>query len=771
LEQKQPKLTENLEYRSKLLSKLIAYQSDNVKVIRFLLHGDSECYNRQETLYKRSQQLEPVWDKVAKQVLSKWQILEPSLVNEINGNLCKKFSIEEISLQNLISEMDKNPDALKDLEFNSQERTEILKQVSIVKENLWRNLPLHETVDKKLVKITESTYRENPNFPLDREFANLITLLPENIQRNDWVTQWDFHEALKIGFQQSNLGIFCQIFMNIINFHELDKEELSKLRTISWLILKNGKTLSPEKLVILSPNFDKDLGNDIAKLFEKQIVDYACKPMLKIRVNEKFTKNLCKPYYEDSFLQFLLEQIISTSVSHDYSLIILKLLSIMELRKQTISHNNKNLLKSKKWLIDEKGDYINSQYISNLPKLECPITDIFKKLSNWDYRTISMLSPDLHINEYLHLECLQELFISGNEAIKIVGQAMSLREEFYIGDLGELSDDLVKSLWDNFQTCELMPSITLCHSNINLQEFKDFILPYIAKPIQDNERLSKILQWLSDNKNHPQLEIINLYNLYLKMYTDNNNNDSEGVFLLEIKLLNQEKQWESPAKLCDGKRHTKIDLSVVLDSSQRKILTKYLDECSHYEVSRPSPSSLDSSAELSEETDAQKLERYFCPWLSIVPSETIGGLLCLLAGTNLEIQNLAKKYLQSRNFDGARERLLWSDDCRERNFQISLKEDKEEPIKVSNLFGEDIEVPILRNGSPEHIFVGQLPHFLDKLDHNPRKLTLLTFAVNEKNYRELNQIIINSAKQIIECVHRTKLEESVEAIWQDFSNS
>ena len=296
-------------------------------------------------------------------------------------------------------------------------------------------------------------------------------------------------------------------------------------------------------------------------------------------------------------------------------------------------------------------------------------------------------------------------------------------------------------------------------SKISEEQFESYILPNILQPIRDMEWVCHLLNWITESNLNFDKELIKIYNLYLKLLVDYYSAELFTRDILpRIKLLNQKQKWEFPKQLCDGEKYTQIDPVSVVNNEQRNIIAdKLLDVPDNIK-----PFIQEESNSKNKESKKQKLEKYFHPWLSYLPSEAIGGFISLLAGTDKNIHNLAKKYLKNRSFDELRERLLWSEQYRNRDFQIQIKSAKETTHEVNNLLGQPLRVNIYQQKIPQDIFIGQL-------NNSTQKITLREFQLPEES--DLAQVLINSVKKLIEKVFQTYVEESIETIWNDLLQS
>ena len=445
-----------------------------------------------------------------------------------------------------------------------------------------------------------------------------------------------------------------------------------------------------------------------------------------------------------------------------YASLILRVIKILQSYSQVLRKDNLERFRNKLWLVDQKRNIRSLQRIIYFPALEPEVTEILSQVSVWDYVTPTMLQEGLDISYFKELQEKEELFVSGEDAIEKLGEIMGKLPEYFLGDL-EISTDFLTTFIDVFRDCDYLPVLRIAQK-ISVDEFEVFILPQALKPITNAEKLCNILNWLVETYPKPNRSTIEVYNYYLKI-----SSKLKDKFFLQIlpsiKLLNEKKEWCDPKNLCDSERYTGINLTSVIDNNQRQILKDYLD--SHQQKNIDQLKSTNSTNKTSHNkrvcTTIQELEEYFNSWLSFLPSEAIGGLICLFAGTDKGIQNLAKKYLQNLSFDILREELLWSEEIRKRNFTITIKSPDSETLQlVNNLFEEAISVRLQNNQFPDHIFIGQL-------DHLTRDITLLKFTLPQDS-SQLLSILTESAKILIQRIHKTATED-IDKIWERLLNS
>ena len=536
---------------------------------------------------------------------------------------------------------------------------------------------------------------------------------------------------------------------------------MQRLKQTAWLPLTSGDVISPQNIIIFPVNqISENLERDLEKVFRDQKSSYAILTMLTGEVSHaNVPEKVCSKWYENDVLKFLLEE---TAQPSTHCQLILTTLNILFERKQTIRKENLESLKKTSWLVDANGRAISPQKVIHFPSFKDGATTILMQVKPWDYVTSGMLREDIDISSYLAQPQLQELFVTDNFALRELGNAIEKLSKYYIGDFA-LSDFPLDRFLKVFDADDILLILGLAKI-ISQADFQVHILPKVLKAI-DSECLVKIFQWIAKTYENPSKDAIAVYNMYLQLACRRPQNFGQKI-LPHIQLLNHAGKWKSPKELCDCDRYTGIDGEYLLGEDLRQILSSWLDSLPSSTIDIDSfAEKVSSSVDPNVKTNAQIIEEYFRPWLSYISSEAIGGFLCLLAGTDIEIQKLAKFYLHKRNFDDLRERFLWSQDLKDKNFEIFIKSRENTLKKVSNLCGSVFNAKILENKVPEHLFVGEL-------NQNIQKITLVAIKIQESISNKLPEILLESTKLIIEKVHKTELIiESLNEIWQDLSTS
>jgi hypothetical protein len=665
-------------------------QHQNFREIRFLLHGERDYYDNDESLYVVSQapQGSSLWETIARRVIPTWRIVPSSLAGMMPTQQWTSLNILELSPENIIAELTPNQITAQDL-ASASDREKLLGQVALYRHDLWRNLPLHETIDGEFVAITETTYRKNPNFDFNPLLNGIVTLIKDT-QRPDLIPEWTPQQALIVVLGQPEPERFCKNILKWIPTNIKDKSSdvlhlLKKLKETPWLtaINKNLKPVTPQSVIFIGDRL-KDFVDDLENVLCSSSSNYISSSMLDVKADLDKLKIICEVWYENDALKFLLAE---TSKNLDYSAQILRLLKIFEDKKQPVSGNEKEgnikALREVKWLRDRQGRAISPQEIVYLPALIKEAKIIFEKQTIWGYVTPDMLQDGLDIKFCLEESKLQELFITGDRALRCLGEAIGCLPEYYLGDR-KIDSDLLEKLVRVLKDCPEVLVLEIANK-VSFDKFKSCILASSQRQITDSQ-LVGILNWISEkHKNKPSSDAILIYEHYLKML--NHNSD----ILRNIRLLSRSNEWNETRNLTWGEQENIAPEFRLLESHQ-EVLQKYLDrfEISKIGVTSPEVSNQQTTknANLYEIT-----KNYFADWDGFCTRELIGIFLYIIHGDNEQVLNLAKDYLGNRNIDFVKENLIG--DLSPIKFNIKLLALGQNIVDVISVLGESLSARLV----------------------------------------------------------------------------
>ena len=730
----------------------------NFYEIRFLLHGDRDRYDSQEILYIVSESEQSnLWVAIARTVIETWRILDSKIADTIPKGQWASLGIKELILSNILDRI--QPTLINPRLLSAQEREELLRQVSSLnRQDLWRGLKLHETTTGSFTQINDHTYRVNPTFDLDPLLAEAVILV-QNTQRPDWIPEWTSLSAINFIVRQPNPERYVEILLRLLP--QANDEQRRTLRSTAWLPLQSGGVVAPinvvfcsvRELQILEESLERILSvNRSSSLVTLSMLALADDTRNALR-NQRNSRDICNDWFENNILSFLLDQAYFPNVSSNCSLI-LDTLRILKSRNQTVSNDNLDKLKASKWLIDNNNKPIDPEHIINYPELNEEISRILSSEEIYDVR--DYITPTLLLNDIsvcLEDDRLKTLFTSGDAALRQIGAVIGLTSSYWIGDL--IQDDLdIRDFLRIFDGFDKFPILTLAN-RISKNQFTDHILSQILKPISNVSLLKDILNWIADNHVSDSNQSIKLFNKYLVLACRHLQFIDE--ILPNVQLLNLLGDWENPSNLCDGEKFTGIVPESILNSDHRGILSSYLNSRINSEIASGTSTVNNSSYQ----NNAETLQEYFQPWLPYIPSELIGLFVCLLTGSDEQTRQLAQGYLQRRDFEDLRSRLVFGTDVRSRHFVIQTVSDSDQMVDVQNLLGFRISTMRTSSENLEHIFIGNL-------DRETTRISLREFPINSNNSSQLKDILFRSVRKFGDI---TGSSQRIEEIWEDISTS
>ena len=478
--------------------------------------------------------------------------------------------------------------------------------------------------------------------------------------------------------------------------------------------------------------------------------------------NFQSLETICETWYYNDILRFLLRESQSPS---DHVALILDVLVSLEQHKQSLSNEVKHLLKITQWLVDSDNQARSPEKIINLPRLEGIVKKVLSVSQSKQYISPSMLRKDVNI---LNSQLIPEWCISGEDAFEKLGEIVSSQSRHYLGniDLNTLRDKrgFVQELYSTLKDCEETFILKLAQ---DLDAFDVFIFEKLLQPIDDCNRITKILNYITEKNSRPNKIDIKIFNIYLRLACELN--EFRSVILPNINLLNQNKEWKDLKDICDGSNNYNIALEYLLDSDQRDILSNYLNELAvnaliAQETDQPSldPSQIQSENDVS--SNSKRLEEYFKPWLQYIPSQAIGGIIALLAGSNQNILQLAQSFLQRRPVENLRCDLLFAD-LRSKVFSIQINEGVTQAVQ--SILGNTFDAPVSSLENLETIFLGTI-------NSSNSTISLRRINLQQLDRKKAENLLFQSFMQLINSLdkHGYSINRSrIENTWNRLNSS
>ena len=106
---------------------------------------------------------------------------------------------------------------------------------------------------------------------------------------------------------------------------------------------------------------------------------------------------------------------------------------------------------------------------------------------------------------------MKTLFTSGESALQQIGVVIGLIDKYWIGDLIQNNLD-IKDFLGILDGFEEFPILTLA-KRISEEQFKEYILPEILKPISNTNLLINVLNWITNNHVSASNKSVRIFNL------------------------------------------------------------------------------------------------------------------------------------------------------------------------------------------------------------------------------------------------------------------
>jgi len=272
------KLNQNSTNRLPIIQNLInALHTNNdelhVKVIRYLLHGMETKFDDLTSLMTKPQGGDDVLSKIAQhavvQLNEQWCWLPDDMAGTLPGNLYEKLNIRHFNRQTVEEKLqqavnNEGVEWIRNINFNPNERYDILKNIQKdhLQNDLWRRLPLHETINGSLIQVNKHGKNyfpdSNPPHPIPDNLTqdiNVICQTGDSALDNRYqgiLEPWNAKTCLKTICDKDKPHHFADCILNLIQEigPVLDAAILDKLKRKAWLPTNNDPR-SPEKIIHL----------------------------------------------------------------------------------------------------------------------------------------------------------------------------------------------------------------------------------------------------------------------------------------------------------------------------------------------------------------------------------------------------------------------------------------------------------------------------------------------------------------------------------------
>ena len=464
-------------------------------------------------------------------------------------------------------------------------------------------------------------------------------------------------------------------------------------------------------------------------------------------------------------------------MTHNFYPVILAILDNLINRQRT--GFPQNLLKNKKWLITEDNREVAPSQVLYVPGIENEVKNLLSQLEETDkgWITVSQLHPDIRPNEKVMGWLQDNLFIKGQAALEIIGKKASKLPSYSLGEFETNSFPLTEALAifpDEILPCwklvkglqlldkrsipsnyEILPCWGLVKGLRSLKDRINFINSYLLKPMEE-QQLIDLLNWISCHHTSPDTNTVKLYNHYLSLAIERT--EFKSKVLPKICLLNRCRKWQDPRQLCVS--ISNINEQHILDEDQERILQDYLQAVSIADQQ----SSIIPTQSGNNRSNYQILEEYFADWKMYVYTEAIGVFLCLIAGEDEFVTQLAQTFLRNKDLNLLRKSLL--DQVSPRSFSISISNLIQQQVP-SLIRGINFEAQINSNSKIDSNIL------VNELNINTTQLTLLPITdLSRYSKSDLSKKLKNSVKVLLKRVYKVEnIDDRLEKIWGNLTKT
>jgi len=254
---------------------------DEAKIaLRYLVHGVKEYRYSKETLWLRDDATDVVWEKLWSTILKipSWQIVDPSIVEELKQGIVKKLDIKEIDLANVIQKIENDSgafDLLCEQKLNKEEQEEILCKVK--NEDLWKRLPFHQFTDGKSGPIDNVFRTGNIKLPtsLTTQAKFIVISNKKDLQaiQKEWIPELSHGELAKLALKSDKPSQHWGLILEAMDKSEDEFDDFIDISYKSvWIPLQNGESVAPSRILYVEGMNDEivrlnsEAGNQFATL-------------------------------------------------------------------------------------------------------------------------------------------------------------------------------------------------------------------------------------------------------------------------------------------------------------------------------------------------------------------------------------------------------------------------------------------------------------------------------------------------------------------------
>jgi hypothetical protein len=270
LNQKPPlkPISERKELLKELLKNLDSIEK-NKQAIRYLVHGESEQFFREDKLYAGDTSISDLWYRVLRHLIGteqEWRFISSELLNLLSPQQRNRLIIADVNKSSIEHELQNNHNVSSIVwsDLSVEDRETLIKEIQ---EFLVKKLRIHETVDssKKLVSINDDTYLEG-GFQINSKLTKALGIVLIQRSQRDNVTYRQeklsppltAEDALKRILKLDNPEQHWETIMEALANNPSECSQVNGLKTTEWIPLKNAEYCQPEDVIYI-PKLKEDL--------------------------------------------------------------------------------------------------------------------------------------------------------------------------------------------------------------------------------------------------------------------------------------------------------------------------------------------------------------------------------------------------------------------------------------------------------------------------------------------------------------------------------
>lgn len=447
-----------------------------------------------------------------------------------------------------------------------------------------------------------------------------------------------------------------------------------------------------------------------------------------------------------------------------------------------IKSTRRSMVSGFAWLPTQDGNAAAPRDIVYWPEYEGPLEDLLPTHGN----VVPASSIHFDVQRDDRWKALtKELLPSRVEALRMLGQAMSIQERFRIGPIPEDEFELsafCRAFKDAVHVMPVCKVVNRIPGNWTDQA-SQFVRPLLDSI--GSKRLVDILGWLSNvaqSADEPGAKgnARRVFLWYLRAAVCQS--DFATEIFPRISLLNKRGRWRPPAELCVGALG--VDGTNLLCDEQLAVLRNVVIGNDRARLAPHNTTGLNhqgntQASEIAAEIDngAGRIIELCRRLEHVAPPAAIGGLLCIL-GDHPRIVQVAQEYIGQVSPSTFRAKVDWNrgelprgpfatiaEAIASHRYLIEVSSDR--TIPVLNLVGQQFDALVQSDFS--HLLLGRISLVAgaDGLAKWTRRICFRDATSDQLAARDCNRLLFETAATILEDVFEQRERRVIEDMWSD----